>query len=80
MSDVVIVSRDTFRNGHAEHVPYGTILVDDDDMVESEQHSFESLQDGVVPAVDWRGIDQVDRPVAARRGRPKGSKNKPKGA
>lgn len=75
MSDIVIVSRDTFRNGHAEHVPYGTILDDDDDMVEADQDSFESMFEGAVPAVDWRGIDSVT-PAPPRRGRPKGSKNK----
>lgn len=73
MSDIVIVSRDTFRNGHGDHVPYGTILIDEDDLMSADTDSFESLQDGAVPAVDWRGIDSTP---PKRRGRPKGSKNK----
>ena len=81
MSDVVIVSRDQFRNGVAGHVPYGTILlVDDDDVLESsDQDTFESMFEGAVPAVDWRGVDQVAEPVESfsekkttpkKRGRP----------
>jgi hypothetical protein len=63
MSDVVIVSRDTFRNGYAPegHVPYGTIL--DDEMTEADTHTFESMHVGAVPAVDWRGVDQVDTAI-----------------
>ena len=70
MSDVVIVSRDEFRNGvNPNVVRYGAIL--DDDTEASEDHSFEGLMDGAVAAVDWRGIDQVDTPVGPKRGRPK---------
>jgi hypothetical protein len=68
MSDIVIVSRDTFRNGVAEHVPYGTILSDDDDMLAADTDTFESMFEGAVPAVDWRGIDS-EQPV--KRGRPR---------
>ena len=59
MSDVVIVSRDQFRNGHAPngHVPYGTILDDDDDMELADDVTFESMHDGAILAVDWRGVD-----------------------
>jgi len=64
MSDIVIVSRDQFRNGHAPegHVPYGTILVDDDEMVAADTDTIESMFEGAVPSVDWRGVDQVDAP------------------
>lgn len=61
MSDIEIVSADAFRNGELEdgRVPYGTIFADETD--QSDQHSFEGLQDDAVAAVDWRGVDQVDR-------------------
>jgi hypothetical protein len=64
MSDVVIVSRDTFRNGYAPegHVPYGSILDDSDDMVAADTDTIESMYQGAVPSVDWRGVDQVDAP------------------
>lgn len=74
MSDVVIVTRDTFRNGYAGHVPYGAVLDDDDEngAVPAGLHSFESMFEGAVPAVDWRGVDQVDSvPGPKRRGRPR---------
>lgn len=60
MSDIVIVSRDTFRNGWNEngHVPYGSIL--DDETVESDMQTIEGLHAGAVPAVDWRGIDEPE--------------------
>ena len=56
MSDIVIVSKDQFVNGHAPsgHVPYGTILVDDDDMVAADSDTFESMFEGAVPATNWR--------------------------
>lgn len=76
MSDIVIVSKDQFVNGHAPdgHVPYGSILVDDEDMVESDSQSFESMYEGAVLAVDWRGVDQVDTeigPIKRKPGRPR---------
>lgn len=63
MSDIVIVSRDQFRNGHAPdgHVPYGVILDDDEDMVAAESDSFESMFEGAVPSVDWRGVDSRNK-------------------
>jgi hypothetical protein len=63
MSDIVIVSRDTFRNGWNPdgHVPYGSILDDSGGL--SESHTIEGIQPGAVAAVDWRGIDQVDTPI-----------------
>jgi hypothetical protein len=73
MSDIVIVSRDQFRNGHSGHVPYGTILADDDEMLPADSDTFESFFEGAVPAVDWRGLDSEPAPVKpkAQRGRPK---------
>lgn len=70
MSDIVIVSRDQFRNGHSGHVPYGTILADDDDLQAADSDVFESFFEGAVPAVDWRGIDQ-EAVVPRKLGRPK---------
>lgn len=69
MSDVVIVSKDQFVNGHAPdgHVPYGSILEDDDDMVEAEPQSFESMYESAVLAVDWRGVDQVDTEIGPKK-------------
>jgi hypothetical protein len=71
MSDIVIVSRDQFMNGHAPegHVPYGTILDDESGMIEAETETFESMFPGAVLSVDWRGVDQVD--ATPRRGRPR---------
>ena len=77
MSDIVIVSRDEFRNGvNPNVVRYGAILDDDAQQV-SEAQTVEGVQPGAVLAVDWRGIDQVDTELGPKkRGRPKGSKNK----
>ena len=71
MSDIVIVSASTFRNGYAPagHVPYGSILDDSDEVAESDGRTLESFYDGAVPAVDWRGID--DEPTPVKRGRPR---------
>jgi hypothetical protein len=73
MSDIVIVSASTFKNGYAPsgHVPYGSILDDEDGMAESDGRTIEAFYDGSVPAVDWRGIGE-DVPVTpAKRGRPR---------
>lgn len=71
-TDIVIVSRDQFRNGHSGHVPYGTILADDDDeMLSADSDVFESFFEGAVPAVDWRGIDSEPQVTQPKRGRPK---------
>lgn len=69
MSDIVIVSKDQFVNGHAPdgHVPYGTIL-DDDDLVVADSDTFESMFEGAVPSVDWRGVDSSPRRGRPRRG------------
>lgn len=78
MSDIKIVSKDEFHNGYTDRVPYGAIL-DDDAQKVSEAQTIEGVMVGAVPAVDWRGIDQVDTVIGpAKRGpgRPKGSKNK----
>ena len=74
MSDVVIVSRDEFRNAGANPntVRYGAILDDDQDVTDPQY--WEGMQDGAVAAVDWRGIDQVDTPIGPPKrkpGRPK---------
>lgn len=72
MSDIQIVSADAFRNAELEdgRVPYGTVFADE---VESaDEQTFEGLQGA--PAVDWRGIDQVDTqvgPTPKKRGRPR---------
>jgi hypothetical protein len=70
---IVIVSRDQFRNGHSGHVPYGTILADDDDeMLSADSDVFESFFEGAVPAVDWRGLDTEVAEVSKKKpGRPK---------
>lgn len=82
LSDIEIVSADWYRNGQMEagsdKVPYGTVFTDDA-YQRDEQHGIEGLLDEAVPAVDWRGIDQVDTPPGpAKRkpGRPKGSVKK----
>lgn len=69
MSDVVIVSKDQFRNGYAPegHVPYGTIL-DDGETEAVDGDSFESMFAGAVPATDWRGIDNVVVKKSGRKG------------
>ena len=79
MSDIEIVTADSFRNGWRSEgvVPYGTVFVDETN--DSEDHSFEGIQDGAVLAVDWRGVDQVDTEIGSAKrkpGRPKGSKSK----
>jgi hypothetical protein len=70
-TDIVIVSRDQFRNGVSGHVPYGSILSDDDDQTVADGDTFESMFVGAVPAVDWRGIDAESVEPKAHRGRPK---------
>lgn len=74
MSDIVIVSRDEFRNGvNPNIVRYGAIL-DDDAQGVSDSQTFEGLMPDAVLAVDWRGIDQVDTtpgPVKRKPGRPR---------
>lgn len=83
MSDIVIVSKEQFHNGNNDRVPYGTVL--DDSAYLADNDTIEGVMEGAVPAVDWRGIDQVDtmpgpspkdEPVKRKPGRPKGSKNK----
>ena len=76
MSDVVIVSKDQFQNDFGDRVPYGTILDDSADL--SDNETIEGMFEGAVPAVDWRGVDQVDTvpgpkpPVVKRKpGRPR---------
>jgi hypothetical protein len=74
MSDVQIVSADAWRNGWRDegHVPYGTVFADETDF--SENQTMEGIREGAVPAVDWRGVDQVDTvpgPAKRKPGRPR---------
>ena len=80
MSDVVIVSKSTFNHTYVDagHVPYGSILEDDEDTVVSDFQTIEGMFDGAVPATDWRGIDVATPAVESvksvdpvKRGRPR---------